>query len=640
MLKRVKIFFVGLSALSALFTTSAADAATRVGYYTLVVQAGTAVTMGDAVATIPITVNNLATSSATIAYVRLDFDASGHNVSLASSAPAGWTIAEIKNAGAGQTYIIYTTSTNRIAVGGSQTFTVTLTGTNDNNIPASAADQTVAILDTGSNTVLTVNAANSNYFDRNATGNADTWQRKSLFTTITATPYSVGGGDTIAIIMTVMNRSTATQATVRPTTANLAVTAVGSAAGTPASGPAPASVASLAAGASTTFQWLYTASGSGSLYFCDSATASAGSATSKTACSNTVAVGDFTAYLAVSPAAIVSGQEVTVIMTLTNNGAAAVQNLSPTLTPPAGSAYVSGPTPGSIGKVNPGASSTFRWQYTLTGNTGDTFSFSGHATDKNGVNSSPFPAVSNLVEIVRYDVTATPDNVGSGSTNVTLTFTIVNNAGYGLQQILITSPDTGFVYSSAAGGCATAWGVGTGGSPTAINYETNSDYVSPSGGACDFSVTYSIVPTVTANTDYLFRIDLWDTLTPKNKGPRASLGEIVKITKYSVTLTATPTAINPNCTSTITATVMPDPGDGSIVSFVETAGGLDPHVATTTAASAMSILTGPATYDPLVTSATVTATFQDAVGSVQVDFLNGTACTTGVRILDWMEVIR
>lgn len=639
MLKRIKLIVVGLSVLSA-FTPSAAAAATRVGYYTLVVPAGTAVTMGDAVATIPITVNNLATSSAAIAYVRLDFDAAVHNVSLSTNAPAGWVLDTVKNAGAGQTYAIFTTTTNQIPVGGSQTFTMTLTGTNDNNIPASASDQSVAVLDTGINTVLTVNAANSDYFERSATGNADTWLRKSLFTSMTATPYSAGGGDAITIIMTVMNRSTAIQTTVRPTLSSLTVTSTGTAAGTLVSGPAPAAVASLAAGVSTTFQWVYAASGSGSLYFCDGATASAGSATSKTACSNTVAVGDFTAYLTVSPTAVVSGQAVSVVMTLTNNGAAAVQNLSPTLTPPAGSARVSGPTPGSIGKISPGASSTFRWEYTLTGNSGDTFAFSGYATDKDGVNSSPFPALSRPAEIVRYSVAVTPNNVGSGSTNVTFTFTVVNNGGYGLQQVLITAPDTGFVYSSAAGGCATAWTVSSGGTPPATNYQTNSDYVPTAGGACDFSVTYAGVPAVMANTDYSFRVDIWDTLTPKNKGPRASLGEIVKVTSFTVTLTASPAAINPNCVSVITATVTPDPGDGSNVSFVETAGILGPHTAATAGGAALSALAAPVPYDPLVPGATVTVNFQDAVGSVPVGFLNGTVCTTGVRILDWMEVIR
>lgn len=637
---RNAMVLVGFAVAAAALMPAAVRAASRVGFYTLTVPAETAVTMGDATATIPITVNNLATSTAAIAYVRLDFDASVHNVSLSCSAPAGWTIDEIKNAGAGQTYIIYTTATNRIAVGGSQTFSVVLTGMNDNNIPASPADQTVAILDTGSSTVLTVNAANSNYFDRNATGNADTWQRKALFASITATPSSVGGGGGITVIMTVMNRSSATQTTVRPANASLAVTSVGSAAGTLASGPTPPSVASLAAGDSATFQWQYTASGSGSLRFCNFATASAGTATSKTACSNIVSVGDFTAYLTVAPAFVVSGQAVTVIMTVTNNGAAAIQNINPTLNPPVGATQLSGPVPGGLGKIDPGASSTFRWEYTLTGLPGEAFSFSGHATDKNGVNSSPFPALSNPVEIVRYSVAVSPNNVGSGSANVTFTFTVLNNGGYGLQQVKITSPAAGFVYGSAAGGCAAAWTVGTGGAPTEITFQTNADYVPAAGGVCDFRVTYSNVPTVAANTDFSFRIDLWDTLTPKNKGPRASLGQIVKITSYTVTLAAVPSSVDPNCVSTITATVTPAPVDGSIVNFVETAGTLAPHFTATAGGVATSTLTALAVYDPIVASATVTATYQDAIGSVTVGFLNGAACVSGVRILDWMEYIR
>ena len=107
-----------------------------------------------------------------------------------------------------------------------------------------------------------------------------------------------------------------------------------------------------------------------------------------------------------------------------------------------------------------------------------------------------------------------------------------------------------------------------------------------------------------------------------------------------MTLTAVPAALNPNCVSTITATVTPDPGDGSNLNFVETAGALDPHIAATTAGAALSSLTAPTPYDPIVPSADVSVSFQDAIGSVQVNFLNGPACTEGVRILDWVEIVR
>ena len=620
-----------------------AYAATRVGYYTLTVPANTATTMGDASVTIPITVNNLNTSNpgASIAFVRLDFNAALYYVSLANTAPAGWVISEIKNAGAGQTYITYTTTTNAIPRGGSQTFYVLQTGAGNNNIPSAVSDMTDAFVDGSNTTVLTVNAVNSNYFDRNGTGNADMWQRKSLSASLTATPLTVSGGGMITIIMTVTNRSSAAQTFVIPTNAALTVNGTGTAIGSLISGPNPASTASLAAGSSAIYQWVYAANGSGSLQFCNSARDGTGTATSLTDCSNTVAVGNFTSIISVAPTQIVSGQNVTVTMTVTNNGLTSVQGISPTLTPSAGSTYIAGPKPASVGSLAPGASSAFQWTYRITGAVGSSFIFTGYATDNNGVTSSPNPAVSNPVKISSYSVNVSPTIVASGSTNVAFTFQVINNGGYGLQQVLITPPSAGFVYSTASGGCAApTWTVSTGGAPTWTNFLTAADYIPATGGVCSFIVTYASVPTVAVNTDFNFRIDVWDTQTPTNKEPRASIGVIIKITKYVITLTASPASINPNCPSTITATVTPAPANGSILNFQETAGTLGPHTAGTTGGVAQTVLLAPDPYDPSVPGATITTTFQDALASIVVNFTNGLVCSSSIRILDWREVVK
>ncbi|MDP2166724.1 MAG: NEW3 domain-containing protein [Thermodesulfovibrionales bacterium] len=639
-MKTILTVMLFLALFAAVFSGSA-FAASRVGYYTITLPADTATTMGDSSFTMPITVNNLATSTGSIAYVRLEFNTSIYDVSLSGSPPSGWTLANTNN-GEGHAFVLFTTTTTPIAPGGSQTFTVTLTGRSATNIFSAASDQTDT-LDYGSNrTVMTVGPSfNNNYFDKNATGNADTWKRKALYSSISATPASIGSGGTITVIQTVVNRSNTTLNNVQPV-GNPTITTTGTAGATLLSGPAPSSVASMAAGASETFTWTYTASGSGSLQFCNSARNGTSTATSKNSCSGYVAVGDFTAYLTVTPSQIVNGQSVTVTMTVTNNGSASIHNIRPTLNPPAGSTNVSGPTPASIGNLaGGGASSTFQWVYTLTGSVGTTFTFSGYARDQNdtGQYSLPNPTYSNQVVISAYSVSVSPTDVPSGSANVTLAFTVINNGGYPLRQIKITSPNTSFVYNAASGGCSGAWTVTTGGTPTWTNFWTGADYV-PVGGSCTFSVNYSSVPTVSSNTDYNFRLDIWDTQTPTNGEPRASLGVIVKITVYTIALVAGEYSLNPNCVTTLTATVSPDPGDGSIVNFLETAGTLDPHTSATTSAQAQSTLRAPYPYSASITSADVTASYSGGSDGVTITFLNGTACATGVRILDWREVIR
>ena len=590
---------------------------------------GTDVTMGDASALLPFTITNSSNSDDPITFVRLEFDSHYYNISLMSTAPTGWTISQIKNAGQGQTYIEYTATSGGIAVNGSLTFYVMVTGLNNTKLPSANSD----VSDTLDSGTRVRNGGCT--FTRD--GGFPTWTRRALAATISATPLSTGTGGTITIIFTVTNRSSAIQSNVGPYYAPPQTfgTSTGG-----IFGPNPPS-ATLAIGASATFQWTYTAGGSGSIQFCDSATNSSGTAGSISVCSNIVSVGNFTAYITVSPSQVVSGQEVTVRMTVTNNGTSPIQNIKPTLSVvPLGSTNVSGPPPNyKIASLNEDSSFTVEWVYRLTGSVGDVFTFSGYATDNNGsgVRSVPDPAVSNAVTISAYSVTVAPNQVSSGSTNVTFIFTVRNNGGNGLNRIYIDTPTTGFVYSSASGGCSGSWNVGGGGTPREIRFTTNSDYVPAGGGVCDFSVTYSSVPTVGANTDYNFIIVIYDTASGGT--PRGSLGALVKVTTYNVAvLTDALSAIGPNCIAHITAEVTPSPGAGMQVTFLETAGILDPHVTETDSnGRAFSVLTAPNPY--YIPSATITATYLDAHGSVTVLF-TGTGSCAAVRILDWREVVR
>jgi hypothetical protein len=594
--------------------------------FTITTLAGTSTAMGDATATIPVLVNNAATSSDPVLFVHVEFDASVYNFSLLTVPPTGWDISAYKNAGGGRTWVEYTATTGGIPVGGSQLFNIVITGTNNDPIPSAAADVSTDSLD--SRTVVKNGGCTFTQ-----TGGYPTWTRRALAASIAATPRSVGAGDTITVVLTVTNRSTVSQ-TVRPSPSNPGIT--GTAGATLTSSPS-APWPSVAVGSSTTFQWLYTATGSGSLQFCDAAiAASGGPATSNTVCSSNIAVGDFTAFITVSPSQVVSGQNVTVIMTVTNNGSSAIQDIVPTLnalTQPGASALpVSGPTPITITKINHAASSTFQWVYTLTGSVGQTFTFTGYATDKNSLNSVPNPAVSNAVTMFNYAVAASPAQVSSGSSGI-LTFHLSNNGALTVDQVKIHAP-AGFTDGAGTPACGDA-APALAGPPIVTTYQPTTV---AAGSSCDFPVAYT-APAVGINTDYNFIVDIFDA--GSGLAPRGSLGVIVTVTPFGVTVTASPASINPNCISTLTAVVTPDPGNGSTVNFYETAGTLTPPTTTTTGGQGISNLTAPFPYDAGNTSGTITATYQGASGSVVVQFVNiGGPCLTGVRLLDWQEVVR
>ncbi len=652
MKKGHKIALLVLAILSLTVLGRDVFAAARVGYYTITLPGFTGVTMGDASVTLPVTINNLATSTATVGYIRIDFNSAIYYVSQENAAPPNWTVVEIKNAGAGQTYIKYKTATNPIPIGGSQVFNVILTGTGNGNIPAAVADQTDAIDDDNNSTDLLVSDTNSNYFDRNATGNADSWTRKSLYATMSASPGAVGTGDSVSVMMTVTNRSSAAQTNVQPSAMNFNTTETGGA--TLTAGPTPAVVASLAAGAAATFQWTYTATGSGSIQFCNSARNGTNSSTSKNVCSYDVAIGDFTATLSISPPQIVSGQEVTVTMTASNKGTSARNNVAPsalTFEVLGGNAasVCSGPTPANVGSLASGSSAMFQWTCTVTSTQiGSSFRYNAFATSNSG-NSLPSPAYSNIGVISAYSVTVTPATVPSGS-GATFAFRITNNGGYPLFKVRIDTPAVGFSYSSASGGCTGNWTPVTVGTPVQITFSTTDvstctcaaalNCIPCAGGECNFYVTYSAVPAVAVNTDYVFTVKVWDTqLTQPNAEPRASLNANVTVTSHAVTLEAIPETAAPGCTALLIATITPAVASGGVVDFFATAGSLLNVSPTTSSSDASADIRAPIPSDPAITGANVWAVYQGALSNVvPITFpTNAPSCPKRVR---WKEQIQ
>ncbi len=676
-MKRIFYLFILFFTLSLFFLIRVAEiesAPPPSGNFTLSVASGITVTMGDSSGTIPVTITNDPGSSTYIGYVKINFDASIYYVGFNTSPPTGWQVTGITN-GLGQAFVEFEVldpgdPTYRIDPGESLTLNVVITGPRSGNdylpIPADSQDITDHVLNKcyklGGKESEAGETDNKLFAQSGTCGTCgpgevqDCFQRKALYSSISALPLSVGPGDTITIIQTVNNRSSATQTLVRPSITDMVIgngiISTGTADASRTSGPTPASV-TIASGNSQTYQWTYTASGLGSLKFCNSARNIDSTATSLSSCSNTVSVGDFTANILISPVQVVSSQQVTVKMTVTNNGSTTLNNITPTLNPPtfnpptdplAGYTKISGPVPGNLGGLVPGESDIFQWIYEITGSVDTTFTFSGYAETGTGLRTTPDPAISNQGIISAYSVEVSPDTICSGSTNVTLTFKAYNLGGRELQQILINTPDAGFVYSSASGGCTTNWAVLSSGSPTKIEFSTSSDYI-PIGGSCEFSVTYSVVPTVASNTDYSFKVDIWDLDTPTNKNPRASIGVIVKVAVYCINLLAIPDVLAPNCTSTLVATVNPAPPDGSVLIFSASAGTIY-DVTTTTGGEAQAIYRAPNPYDPAFTSATVTATYNDMSADTVITLCDPAvppcpeACSSSYfKKIQWQEVM-
>lgn len=650
--------------------------------FTLAVTPGTTVTMGDASALIPVTITNTGNTDY-IGFVRISVDAGIYYVSNNTPAPAGWQLTFPVTNGAGQAFAEFsvidpTDPKYRIDPGESLIFSVAVTGSKTGSdyppIYAAAADTIDYVLDTCNTPSKASEARKSKTgaaFPQGGTCSAtcaagniqDCFVRKALYGSMNASPSAVGSNGTIIVNFTITNRSsTSPQATIRPASDSLTVNGVGATAA--CSGPTPASASNLNQGESATFQWVCTASGNGSLQFCNSARNGSGNATSVTVCSNTVAVGDFTGSLSISPNQVITGQDVTVLLQVTNNGTSSRQTITPSvLTFQQLSGNVasncSGPTPGSVGNIGPGVSAIFQWTCTITSTqVGSTFRYSVYAVDGNGQGSNPNPSYSNTGTVSAYSVTGSPATSYYLNTNVPFVFTVRNGGGYPVTYVKISTPDNGFLYSAASGGCGVNWAAAQAGPPAIVTFDSGgctscaslARCIPCTTGECSFTITYASLPNVSQNvnssTDFNFKVDLWDTATPTNKDPRASIGVIFRITKNNITIMGIPDTVNPGCTSELVATVTPPVPNGSVVSFGSTGGTLSNITTTTTStvggvgtSEACATLQSLKPYNLAIPTATVTASYQDVSSSATIIYPNAAECGN-VQRFRWQEVVQ
>lgn len=490
--------------------------------------------------------------------------------SYASSAPSGWTVENI-NCTAAISRIIFSTSTSPINPGESKIFNLFLQGPGYGLIPRASQD----ILDS----TTQIRAYDINGVQLTYQGSQPSWIRRSIYASAFLSPSSAGLGEDIFLQLYIKNNSTSTQSLILPSSPS----PHGSGSATLKDGPFPSSV-TLAPLEEAIFSWTYTSIGPGELYYIISA--GNGSATSDPVESNTIIIGTFTSSLHIEPERAVSGWNITVRMVVSNNGEINLGDIRPGALIPSGTAilnYVSGPEPESLFQLSPGSSGTFEWVYEVSGLSGDTFQFSGMATaEVQGINTNL--ANSNVGEIVNYALEISPSSVPSGSTNVTLYFTFYNNGPSPIDLIYIVTSYPGWTYQAGSGrgdylGCV--WNANDFTGYVRFLPPDNSCRI-PVGGAGQFSITFTQVPSVTGDAVYTFITNVRDSSTLRLVVLKAN----ITVTSYSLSLSKIPSGPLPaDGTSFYTLTAYltnnGNPVEGKLVNFSTTAGTLSSNSAYT-----------------------------------------------------------
>jgi hypothetical protein len=294
------------------------------------------------------------------------------------------------------------------------------------------------------------------------------WRLMSLditgftITDLAGTPTtSITAGTGFKLVMTIVNRSTTTQSGIISVANPPAPTITGTVTlpGSPATvySPSPLNLASLASG-TITFTYTTQASDAGTVYFTASTRNSGGTATSKTnpsATSPILAVGKFTAALAVttlpatSPTCNYSNRDLTITMGLTNNYGNAITGIAATALTVSLAGQVtltSGPNYPSGTTVAAGGTLPVNWTYKITGPTSSTnFYFTGTAsgteqTGGAGTGRNTPLATSNTVIYGGFTVAVNPSTVNANSTNQTMSWTVTNNGCADVKQVQIAIP--------------------------------------------------------------------------------------------------------------------------------------------------------------------------------------------------------
>lgn len=390
---------------------------------------------------------------------------------------------------------------------------------------------------------------------------------------------------------------------------------------------------SLLGGDTGTITWKYMANSAGTVNFNARASDSTGTANSLSKTSNSVTIGDFTSVIGIYPETAVNNQNVTVSMTVQNNGPSALVNVAPSaLTAGAGClathTLVSGPSPASISSIAPGGSGVFTWTYTVAGTAGTSYCLSGYAMANGPVSS--VASTSNTGIFSNFSTSITPASISSGTGTAlapqTFTWTITNAGTCPISRVEITIPTqatcatTGWCLNiaPATGYPATApvgWtGTLRAGPPDTIRF-TGAVNLLP-GASATLPVPFKSTQTVTTDTYVNFPITLREakTVAPCTAGLTDYAGSTeITVTANGMTIASAPVGPVPadgSSAYTITATLKNGltPLSGKTISFSSTNGSLSSATAVTDANGVATVkLIAPSSLAAL--TATVTASY-------------------------------
>lgn len=437
------------------------------------------------------------------------FRMSGGNSTFSSTvvAPAGWTRSAYST-----TSVTFSANSwgNAIATGAFLDFPIIF------NFRSTTADANETLRDIRTRYTTTTTGPPFTRLASVTTNSPGSWTLKSLVVTsfqitdLFGTPITtVSAGTSFRLVMSVDNRSTATLTSIvsspNPPTAVKTGTVTQGLTSTVYS-PNPLT---LAAGASGTITFTYStaAADNGTIYFTAFALNSAGTATSATATSPTLAVSRFTANITVSPTCTYNGQSVTVTMQLSNQYAFNIITVTPTLTPSVGAPVTlsSGPTPAAPnGPVPAGGTFSFQWTYLLAGaSPGQTFTFSGSATGTGQTGGNPTittPISTSLpVTAEDYIINVIPGQTNASSTNTEISWNIQNLGCSAIVSVAVVVPAgwtwSGDSYSLVDINAVTSveiWTV-SGSGPVVFTAPTVADRLYVSGDG-EYRLTFSSTP--------------------------------------------------------------------------------------------------------------------------------------------------
>lgn len=378
---------------------------------------------------------------------------------------------------------------------------------------------------------------------------------------------------------------------------------------------------SIPPGETNAVTWTYRADSSGQVNFTGRASDVTGTSSSQTVTSNTVIIGDFTSALSLAPPSATSGQNITVKMVVTNNGSNSLVNVTPSiLSGCAGGAtetLVSGPLPAFIPSLAPGSSGVFSWTYTVTGIAGQTFCFFGNATADGPIITSS--TTTNIGQIGEYSVVPTPSSVSSGSTNVSVNWSVYNGGSCGIREVSIGIPNTSWACSLVTP--PAGWQSGCDQSVVTFS-STGAVHDLTAGSTKAFTIRFSSIEAVTGDKVANFPV----TLTTRGcGGVRTTIGSYINITYNRLVVTHQPTgplyadgSSYYNVTATLTSGGTPVVGKR--VSFSTTAGTLSPTTAVTGSNGQVSFrLISP--NSTINTTATVMVEYLGTNGSDTLNFI-------------------